>query len=410
MRVLVVNNFVRHGSGVDACVRLELRALAGIGHDVAVVGRDNRELDTASTLRKAALLASSLYSVAAYRDVDRALTLQHVDVVHLHNLVPFVTGAVYDACRKHGVPTVQHLHNYRAFCLSSYAHRADVPCDACAGSAFLAGAASRCYRHSYASSAGLVAARWVDWARGRRSGYQATAYIAVSQHTARRHVEHGLPQKRVRVLHDAADDLAALLPARQAGRTAARKLTFVGSLIAPKGPWRVLDLAAALPEFDVQFLGTGDGAAALAEAARRRGLRNVSFRGVLTGEDKATAWADSFLTVVPSLWDEPFGLAVPESYSLGVPVLATAAGGLAETVSPGRTGLRLDVERLDKAAEEVRELWRDEARYRAMRTAARAEYERRFCEATFAAGLDGVLREAAAMRPAATARVRRSAS
>ncbi len=77
------------------------------------------------------MLASSVYSIAAYREMDRMLARERVDVVHLHNLVPFVTGAAYDACRSHGVPTVQHLRNYRAFCLSSYAFRDGRPCDDC---------------------------------------------------------------------------------------------------------------------------------------------------------------------------------------------------------------------------------------------------------------------------------------
>ncbi len=400
MRVLVVNNFVRQGSGIDASVSLEVQALAARGHEVRVFRRDNRDYERATAARRAATLASSVYSLAAYREMDRLLTHDRVDVVHLHNLVPFVTGAVYDACRKHGVPTVQHLRNYRAFCLSSYAFRDGRPCDDCVRTAFVACAAHRCYRGSLVASAGLVAARWVDWSRGRRSGYAADLYIANSHHTARLHAARGLPAERIQVLHNPAEDLAALLPAGEtrnrpdehAGRP---QLTFVGSLIRAKGPAVALDLAATLPDFDVHLIGTGSEEPALRAAARRRGLENVTFRGLLQGRDKAVAWAGSFLTVVPSLWDEPFGLVVPESYSLGVPVLATAAGGLAETVVDGETGLLLDPHDVEGAAARVRDLWRDEALYLRMRAAARAAYNARFTEAVFSPRLEALLRRAA---------------
>ena len=416
MRILIVNNFVRRGSGIDASVDLELRALASRGHEVTVLRRDNTDVDRATPARRAAMFASSLYSVGAYREMDRLLAHDRVDVVHLHNLVPFVTGAVYDACRRHDIPTVQHLRNYRAFCLSSYAFRNGRHCDDCAGTAFLACVAHRCYRRSSLASSGLVAARWIDWARGRRSGYEADAYIANSTCTRRLHVAHGLPADRIEVLHNPAEDLAALLhppgdsplarPSNgdpesgetRSGPAAKPKLTFVGSLIQPKGPWVALDLAAALPQFEVQFLGTGDDEPALKEAVRRRRLANVSFCGLLRGRDKAEAWAGSFLTVAPSLWDEPFGLVVPESFSLGVPVLATDAGGLAETVAAGRTGLRLDPARVDRAAAAVSDLWRDVARYERMRQAARAEYDARFTEAVFAARLEELLLRAARSR------------
>jgi glycosyltransferase involved in cell wall biosynthesis len=413
MRVLVVNNFVRKGSGTDAFVAGELRALTARGHDVLVFRRDNREFDEASGPRRAALLAASLYSLPARFDMERLLRRERVDVVHLHNLVPSLTGAVYDACRRHGVPTVQHLHNYRAFCLSSYAYRDGHHCDDCSPTAFVACALHRCYRDSCVASAGLVAARWVDWSRGRRSGYEAGSYIANSDFTRSTHVEHGLSAEAVQVLYNPAEDLAPLVD--RAGTSAGTRaetragdavpqarLTFVGSLIAAKGAWVALDLAAALPEFGLHFVGTGADEQALTQAARRRGLANVTFHGLLTGAAKVAVWANSFLTLVPSLWNEPFGLVVPESYSLGVPVLATTNGGLAETVVDGETGYRLDVHRIDEAAARVRGLWEDRPRYLALRAAARAAYDSRFTEEAFARSLEKLLLEAAGRRPGAT--------
>ena len=401
MRVLVVNNFVRHGSGIDACAGIEQRVLAARGHDVVLLRRDNRDFEAARGLKHAAFLAATPYSLSVWLEMERLLRRQRIDVVHLHNLVPFVTGAVYDVCRQHGVPTVQHLHNYRAFCLSSYAYRGGHRCHDCSTTAFAACAVYRCYRDSYAASAGLVAARWVDWARGRRSGYGAGSYIANSAYTASRHVDHGMPADAVRVVHNPAEDLGALQgvsPRGSAGPAAEPVLTFVGSLIAAKGPWVALDLAAALPEFRVRFVGAGSDEQALRQAVRHRRLTNVEFLGPLSGAAKAAAWADSFLTLAPSLWDEPFGIVVPESYSLGVPVMATAAGGLAETVVDGETGIVLDVQRLDQAAARVRKLWHDRPRYQAMRGAARGAYETRFGEEIFARRLEELLLAAAGQR------------
>lgn len=402
MRVLIVNNYVRFGSGVDAFVAGELRALRARGHDVLVFRRDNHAVDGASPARRAALLATTLYSLPSRTEMDRLLTRERIDVVHLHNLVPFVTGAVYDACRGHGVPTLQHLHNYRAFCLSSYAYRDGGRCDECSATAFVACAWHRCYRDSHVASAGLVMARWIDWSRGRRSGYGADRYIANSSFTRTLHLEHGLPASAVSILANPAEDLGAVAQHASPGSDAPPAepiLTFVGSLIAPKGVWQALDLAAALPEFRVQFVGTGHDEPALREAARRRQLANVTFRGFLAGQAKAALWTDSFLTIVPSLWDEPFGSVVPESYSLGVPVLATANGALAETVADGRLGLRFDPARVDEAAAAVRALWLDRSRYLAMRAATRAEYEAKYTEGIFAARLEELLQAVASQGP-----------
>jgi glycosyltransferase involved in cell wall biosynthesis len=47
------------------------------------------------------------------------------------------------------------------------------------------------------------------------------------------------------------------------------------------------------------------------------------------------AWA----VVVPSLWEEPFGLVPVESILRGLPVIASDSGGMRESVRHGRTGL-----------------------------------------------------------------------
>jgi glycosyltransferase involved in cell wall biosynthesis len=49
--------------------------------------------------------------------------------------------------------------------------------------------------------------------------------------------------------------------------------------------------------------------------------------------------ADYDVCIVPSIFAEPFGLTVIESYAFGVPVIASAVGGLPEIVKEGETGM-----------------------------------------------------------------------
>jgi len=397
VKVLLVNNFVRHGSGIDAGTRLERRVLEARGHDVRIFGRDNREFDEASVPRKAMLLASCIYSTSTRRDLERLLLKERFDVVHLQNLVPLLTGSVYDACRTRSVPTVQHLHNYRAFCLSSYAYRNDGPCDLCWSTAFASCTAFRCYRGSAVQSASLTAARTIDTLKERRNGYDADLYIANSAHTKREHVRHGIDTAQIAVAYNATEDLREFLSAEQRdSQTPENRLTFVGALIAQKGIWRLLDLAEALPEFIVDVLGDGDDRDALCDAVQRRRLGNVVFHGFRADADKADIWAPSFLTVVPSLCGETFGLVVPESYSLGIPVVTTGSGGLAEIVTDGGTGFVRSFDDPRDTAALIRKLWSDEPLYRQMRSAARASYDDRFTEVAFGVRIEELLGEAAA--------------
>jgi Glycosyltransferase len=239
------------------------------------------------------------------------------------------------------------------------------------------------------ASAVLNASRLIDCARGRSSGYSAHAFIANSEFTKKEHVQHGLAEGRIWVLHNPSEDLAALLEADATTQAARRKkITFVGSLLRAKGVYAVLDLAARMPDWDVQLIGAGPEEAGLRRQIAARRLRNVRLEGLLVGSAKAQAWHDSFVTVAPSLWDEPFGLVVPESYSLAIPVVSTGSGGMAEIIRDGTTGFVQSFRDPPATAALLRALWEDEARYAAMRRATRCLFEAEFTEQVFGDRLD----------------------
>jgi glycosyltransferase involved in cell wall biosynthesis len=81
--------------------------------------------------------------------------------------------------------------------------------------------------------------------------------------------------------------------------------------------------------------------------------------------------------VLPSL-SEALGLVLLEAGALGVPVVATAVGGIPEVVEDGVTGILVPPGQPDALADAVTRLLRDPERARAMGEAGRARVEREF--------------------------------
>lgn len=77
----------------------------------------------------------------------------------------------------------------------------------------------------------------------------------------------------------------------------------------------------------------------LAGLAVALGLNDVSFIEWQPVDRIEPLLADAWALVAPSRWAEPLGLTAIEAIVRGVPVVATAIGGLSETVEPGVTGL-----------------------------------------------------------------------
>jgi glycosyltransferase involved in cell wall biosynthesis len=96
---------------------------------------------------------------------------------------------------------------------------------------------------------------------------------------------------------------------------------------------------AAAPVSRLRVLGDGPARPGLEALARRLGVAgSVEFAGAVPRRSVETGFETAWALVAPSLWAEPLGLVAPESIVHGVPAIATAGGGFAETIEEGVTG------------------------------------------------------------------------
>lgn len=85
---------------------------------------------------------------------------------------------------------------------------------------------------------------------------------------------------------------------------------------------------------------------------------DVTYVGQLSREQIWSLMGGARALLVPSYWDEPFGLVAAEAQAAGTPVIAYARGGLREVVSDGITGSLVDPGDIDSASSAVAEAGR----------------------------------------------------
>jgi glycogen(starch) synthase len=140
-------------------------------------------------------------------------------------------------------------------------------------------------------------------------------------------------------------------------------VVYFGRLEWEKG---VHDLVAALPRVRRAFPGTrlvvagqGRQASALVEQAKKlRIRRSVDFVGHLPDRALVALLAAADVVVLPSRY-EPFGIVALEAAAAGAPLVASTAGGLAELVVDGVTGLSVTPGDVEGIAEAVRAVLTD---------------------------------------------------
>ncbi|MCA3265859.1 MAG: glycosyltransferase [Azospirillum sp.] len=177
------------------------------------------------------------------------------------------------------------------------------------------------------------------------------------------------------------------------------ELICVANLIPYKGHTDLIDALAsadkALGDWRLAIVGRDDGvgAALRARAAAAGIAARIDFLG--PRDDVPELMAGAQLAVLAS-HTEGFPNAVIEAMAAGLPVVATAVGGIPEAVIHGQTGLLVPPRAPDALAAALVELAREPERRAAMGAAgaarAEAEFSAEHCAAAYAA-LYGALRD-----------------
>ncbi|MBS0430341.1 MAG: glycosyltransferase family 4 protein [Proteobacteria bacterium] len=123
----------------------------------------------------------------------------------------------------------------------------------------------------------------------------------------------------------------------QPQRTPLGDLVFLGRLVDDKGVDLLVDAMAVLHARGIRptlsIVGSGPEEAALRDQADRLGLaESIAFLGKRSGPALARTLAAHRVLVVPSRWQEPFGVVVLEGLACGLRVVASDIGGLPEAV------------------------------------------------------------------------------
>jgi D-inositol-3-phosphate glycosyltransferase len=182
-------------------------------------------------------------------------------------------------------------------------------------------------------------------------------------------------------------DLRLFRPAGPAleRRAGVRRLVTIGRLVERKGVGNVIAAMAEVPDTELIVAGGPDPSELdsdpdvrrLQSVARAAGVEDrVSFTGRFDRE-RIPALLRSADAVVCVPWYEPFGIVPLEAMACGVPVVATAVGGMIDTVVDGVTGRHVPPRDPDALAEALRDLLDQPAlRGRLGRAGARRARER----------------------------------
>jgi glycosyltransferase involved in cell wall biosynthesis len=196
-------------------------------------------------------------------------------------------------------------------------------------------------------------------------------FVTPARFTADYLVRAGYDRSRIVVIPNMSD-LPPALSVKGDGEYAA----FVGRISPEKGLNVLID-AARICNIPVRIAGGGT------MANRDKLPENVRFVGSLSREALPEFYRGARFVVIPSIWQEVFSVVTVEAMGMGIPVIASKTGGLAEVFEHERSGIYVPSGDAEALAGAMRRLWDDPAACRRMGEAARQEAIERYSPEAF---------------------------
>ena len=301
--------------------------------DVEYLLGSTADLKLPGLINKIKLPLRLLHNTDVQKRLLRYQKIGRFDFWQVHNVFPGMSPVVYRTAENLGIPVVQYLHNYRFSCTNGFFLNHGQPCQRCIGGHFYPAFETACWHDSrlYSGAMGLVlkSVRWQDVFS------KIARFVAISHRQKELHIAMGIPGEKIDVIHHFLEPATPPPPAHDG------HALFIGRLSPEKGVINLLEAWRLVGNTSRQLIIMGEGPEKkrLEQFCEKNNLTNVVFTGFLKSAAQQKIWERAAFTIVPSIWEEPFGMVILESWAKQRPVIAHRIGALPELIDHEENGL-----------------------------------------------------------------------
>lgn len=372
MKILVVHNDYGRYSGEEAVVDRQIADYRSAGFEVLAL-RLSSEGSRDKAIGKVHGFFAGIFSFRGRHLMRECLADFQPDIIHIHNLYPFISPAVLPLCKRTGVPVVMTVHNYRLICPTGLFLRNGKPCELCLEH----GNEWSCIRHNCEKSI----LRSIGYALRGTVSRKTRAYLdnvdyfcCLTEFQRQKLISAGFEGAKVRVFPNCVehDDMPDAIDSQQNGGY----VGYVGRLSYEKGFDMLVEVARRHPEIEFRFAGTPR------EGVEDPGLSNVRLCGQLDQSSLSHFYADSLFITIPSRCYEGFPVVLLEASSRSRCCVVPRHGAFPDLITDDESGEvagllfnPLDVDSLERM---VVSLWNNPAKAELLGAQAKKNYLKRF--------------------------------
>ncbi len=280
------------------------------------------------------------HNYEAVRKLEKLIKDEKPDIAHLHNIAHQLTPAIIKVLKKHKIPMVQTLHDYKLICPNAKLFSRGRVCEKCQGGKYYNCLLNNCLHNSKLKSfMGMLEA----YLNNKIFKYykEVNLFIAPSQFMKDVCVKFGVRENKIRVIYNFIDTDAYSKKKNTNSENEENYILYFGRLAEEKGIGSLLKAMTEINcDIKLKIVGEGPELFNFQFSIFNFQLNDrVELLGAKYGDELIEIVKNAKAVVIPSLWPENMPYSVLEALALGKIVIASNIGGLPEIINHGKNGL-----------------------------------------------------------------------
>jgi glycosyltransferase involved in cell wall biosynthesis len=371
MRILLIHNKYQQAGGENVVFEAECELLEKNSHRVEKVLFDNHIIQ--SDLDRFLAGVKSLYNFESANMLETAIRKFNPDVIHVHNIFPIASPAVFYIAEKHAIPIVATLHNYRLICPSATLFHNGKIYEKSIHSTFpLDAIYEGVYRNSKIETACAVLMTGIHKLLGTWKN-KVDRYIVLTEFAKNKFLNSslGVPAEKMVVKPNFITDPGTGYYSRE------DFFLFIGRLTEEKGIKTILECAKKSKK-NIKIIGDGP----LREEVQKQASlhSNIQYLGFQDKETILDILKRAKALLFASLWYEGFPMTILEAFASGTPVICSKLGGPGEIVENNISGLHFTPGDAEDLAQKMLLLSQDKVLVSSLGKGARQAFLEKYSE------------------------------
>jgi glycosyltransferase involved in cell wall biosynthesis len=349
MKILQINNFHYVRGGADRVYFETSKLLEKHGHEVLFFSIKDQESEkhysdkyfvkpfdyqNVGTITKLQMAAKFIFNSEAREKLELLIQNEKPDIAHLHIFFGYLSSSILPVFKKHNIPTVMSVHDFRMLCpISVLRNSKGEICEKCAEGNYLHCIAGKCSKNNLVFS--LVSAMEC-FVRDRFFSYEEhiDRFIMVSQFTMDKHAQYRPSIK------DKSKQIYNFIDLSKCSPNFAHEnyYLYFGRLSHEKGVMTLLRAWRNFPDIRLKIVGVGDIEKEAKQYIEEHQMSNVELVGFLSGDRLFDVVKRAKFIIVPSECYENNPMTIIEGFALGKPVIGARIGGIPELIQENFNG------------------------------------------------------------------------